>query len=249
MVGDAAGWALIGPDARIWAWAAAAGRVALQVLADGGDWRCGGTWFVGVDALPNEADGRAGGFAFPWEALPLAAVPLHRGQVSVIRPGYPGASPAETEAAFMYRLRRDAAHLDGVLAIGAEGRRFAKEPHGWILGLPLNECGAGAAPLVVWEGSHRVMRAELRAALAGHPEAAWGEVDLTDAYKAARRKVFETCRRMELPASPGQATLIHRLALHGVAPWKAGAAAPPEGRMIAYFRPQLASVAEWLAED
>jgi hypothetical protein len=39
---------------------------------------------------------------------------------------------------------------------------------------------------------------------------------------------------------------VHRLCLHGVAPWAADATAPPEGRMIAYFRPMLRSVAAWL---
>ncbi|MBE0554438.1 MAG: hypothetical protein IH625_12180, partial [Rhodobacteraceae bacterium] len=42
------------------------------------------------------------------------------------------------------------------------------------------------------------------------------------------------------------ATLMHRLCLHGVAPWADGAIAAPEGRVIAYFRPELASVADWL---
>ncbi len=246
--GGREGWTVIGPDDRISLWSAAARGVALAVLAASTDpLRCGGTWFVGVDALPNGPDGALGGVAFPWEALPLAREPLHPGQLSVIRPGYPKPSPVETAAAFSYRLRRDAAHLDGVLAVGAAQARMVKEPHGWILGLPLNE--ATRSPLVVWEGSHLVMRAELRAAFAGYPEATWGCVDLTGPYKAARRKVFDTCRRVELPARPGEATLIHRLALHGVAPWRAGDEAPPEGRMIAYFRPQLASVAEWLAED
>ena len=46
------GWQRIRhPD--IAAWAAAARPVAEQVLARSEEaWRCGGTWFVGVDALP-----------------------------------------------------------------------------------------------------------------------------------------------------------------------------------------------------
>lgn len=239
-----AGWRRIGPDPEIAAWAAAALPVARRVLAESAEpWRCGGTWFVGVDALPNAADGGIGGAVFPWRALGLAPEPLHPAQLSVIRPGYPRPSAEESPAAFAFRRDRDAAHLDGLLPDAAKRRRIA-EPHGWILGLPLNT--AAAAPLIVWEGSHEILRAALLEALAPHPPELWGEVDITDAYTAARRRCFETCRRIALPAAPGEATLLHRLTLHGVAPWAPGDLAPPEGRVIAYFRPQLATVAEWL---
>lgn len=243
MVGP--GWQRIGPHPAIAAWAEAARRAAIQVLATTTEpWRCGGTWFVGVDALPNAADGGITGAAFPWEALPLAPEPLHRAQLSVIRPGYPQPSPEETPAAFAYRRDRDAAHLDGLLPIGPEKRRMVKEPHAWILGLPLND--TEASPLTVWEGSHEVMRAALLQALQPHPAETWGEVDITDAYQQVRREIFASCRRIELPVKPGEATLLHRLTLHGVAAWKPGDTAPPEGRMVAYLRPQLASVGDWL---
>jgi hypothetical protein len=32
-----------------------------------------------------------------------------------------------------------------------------------------------------------------------------------------------------------------------VAPWGEGATAPPEGRMIAYFRPEFLRIADWLS--
>lgn len=241
------GWRRIGPHPAIAAWAEAARTAALDHLATTDEaWRCGGTWFVGVDALPNDPDGRLHGTPFPWQALPLAPEPLHRAQLSVIRPGYPQPSAEETPAAFAYRRDRDAAHLDGLLPIGPQKRRMVKEPHAWILGLPLNE--TGASPLTVWEGSHEILRAALLKALKPHPPAAWGEVDITDPYQQARREVFATCRRIELPARPGEATLLHRLTLHGVAPWQPGDRAPAEGRMIAYLRPQLASVVEWLTQ-
>jgi hypothetical protein len=162
----------------------------------------------------------------------------------VIRPGYPQPSPEESDAAFAYRRDRDAAHLDGLLPIGPEKRRMVKEPHAWILGLPLNE--TTASPLTVWEGSHEILRAALLNALKPHPPENWGDVDITDAYQSARRTVFATCRRIELPTRPGEATLLHRLSLHGVAAWKSEDTAPPEGRMIAYLRPQHTSVADWL---
>jgi hypothetical protein len=243
----APGWQRLGPHPAIAAWARAAHQSARDHLATTPDpWRCGGTWFVGVDALPNAPDGSIRGTPFPWAALPLAPVPLHKAQLSVIRPGYPQPSEEETPAAFAYRQTRDAAHLDGLLPTGPDRRRRVEEPHAWILGLPLNE--TTAAPLTVWEGSHTLMRAALLTALAPHPPEIWGKIDITDAYQAARREVFASCRRIELPARPGEATLLHRLTLHGVAPWKPDDTAPPEGRMIAYLRPLLPAVAPWLED-
>lgn len=243
MVGP--GWQRIGPHPEILAWAEAARHAALATLATSQEpWRCGGTWFVGVDALPNASDGAVNGTRFPWSALPLTPEPLHKAQLSVIRPGYPRPSPEETPAAFAFRRDRDAAHLDGLLPIGPYKTRMVKEPHAWILGLPLNE--APASPLTVWEGSDEIIRAALLRALAPHPVETRGEIDLTEPYQTARREIFATCRRIELPARPGEATLLHRMTLHGVAPWKSGDHAPPEGRMIAYLRPQVANVHHWL---
>jgi hypothetical protein len=230
------------------AWADAARPRALAALATHPDpWRAGGTWQAGVDALPNDAIGAIGGTAFPWDALPLTPVPLHRAQLSAVCPGYP--QPDGDEAAHRWRLTRDNAHLDGLIPEGPARRRHIREPHAWILGLPLTEADPAASPLVVWEGSHAILRDALRAALAPHPPDRWPDVDVTDAYIAARAEALRRCPRRELPARPGEATLIHRLALHGVAPWAPGAKADPEGRVIAYFRPLLPSVADWLAED
>lgn len=243
-----AGWQLIGLHIAIADWAAAALPVALDVVARSDEaWRCGGTWFVGVDALPNAPDGSVGGVAFPWEALPLTPCALHAAQLSVIRPGYPQPSEGEDAAAFGFRQRRDAAHLDGLLPMGPQRLRMLQEPHAWILGLPLNICDAAASPLVVWEGSHLILRAALLDALQGVAPERMGETDLTAVYRAARAEVFARCRRIEVPVMPGQATLLHRMTIHGVAPWSDGAGAPEVGRMIAYLRPQMASVADWLA--
>ena len=245
MVGP--GWQKIGPDPAISAWAGSARLAALRTLATSSEeWRCGGTWFVGVDALSNTSDGSIDGTPFPWAALPLAPEPLHPAQLSVIRPDYPQPSTEETPSAFSFRRTRDAAHLDGLLPVGPEKARMVKEPHSWILGLPLNE--TTASPLTVWENSHTVLRTALLAALEPHPPESWGNVDLTAAYTFARKQVFATCRRIELAARPGEATLLHRLTLHGVAPWKPKDTAPPEGRMIAYLRPQVRSVKAWLTD-
>lgn len=226
------------------AWARAAHGPAVAALAaDPEPRRHGGTWAVGLDLLPNDAAGAIGA-PLPWEDLDLAPLPLHRAQLSAVYPFYPGRDPSETEAAHRFRLTRDAAHVDGLLALGPDKRRFLKEPHAWILGLALTE--ASACPLVVWEGSHQVIRAAFAHALAPHPPETWGDIDLTETYAEARRAVFASCRRIEVMQSPGEAVILHRMLVHGVAPWAAGASAPPEGRIIAYFRPTLASVAAWM---
>lgn len=244
---DWRGWDKIGPDPTIAAWAKAARPVAEAILATTDEaWRSGGTWFVGVDALPNATDGRLNGAAFPWQALGLTPVPLHKAQLSTVRPGYPQPSAEEGAAAFRYRQQRDAAHLDGLLPIGPDRRRMIREPHAWIVGIPLNPSEEGASPLVLWEGSHKIMQMALADRLAGYPAEDWADVDITDVYQAARKEVFKTCSRVVLSAQPGEATLLHRLTLHGVAPWQDGAEAEDVGRMIAYFRPQLASVAQWI---
>ena len=252
------GWARFPFEEVVLAWAAMARAAALPRIADPGErqkWlTCEGTWFVGVDSLPNDARGAVpGGLPLPGAARAAAAalygdLPLHAAQISVTWPGYPRPRAGEGEAAFRYRLRRDAAHVDGLLPVGAERRRMLKERHAYILGLPLTSCGPGASPFVIWEGSHEVMRAAFATALDPLDEGEWADADLTGIYHSARREVFETCRRVEIPARPGEAYLVHRHALHGVAPWKEGAAAPAEGRMIAYFRPELpAGTRAWLA--
>lgn len=243
------GWRRIGPDPALAAWAAAARPLAVKALAETDQpLRCGGTWAVGLDLLPNAPDGSVAGVPLPWEVLGLPPEPLHAAQLSTTYPGYPQPSPDESETAYGFRLRRDSAHLDGLLPVGPERRRMVKEPHGWILGLPLTEADPEAAPLVVWEGSHRIMQSALRRAFAEVPPEEWGEVDVTEAYQAARAEVFRTCPRRTLPGRPGEAVLLHRLLIHGVAPWGAGATAAPEGRIIAYFRPLLPSFEAWISE-
>ena len=238
------------------AWADHARPLALAATRDPANshWlRCGGTWFVGVDALPNDEAGRlaggpplAGTFMNLLRSMPGLDLPLHRAQVSVCYPGYPQPSPEESAAAFRFRRDRDAAHVDGLIAMGSEKRRFLKEPHAYILGIALTVQSPDAAPLVAWEGSHHIMREAFTGVLAGQPFSHWPEIDLTEAYQAARRQVFATCRRVTLPAAPGEVVLLHRQMVHGVAPWGATATASSAGRMIAYFRPQFENPACWL---
>lgn len=214
---------------------------------------CEGTWFIGVDALDNDARGRvAGSAALSGSAIEFVEshygrLDLHKGQVSIIYPGYPRPRRGEGEAAARYRANRDAAHVDGLKPMGPNRRRQVDEPHAWILGIPLSEASADASPMVLWEGSHKIMGAAFKRAVAGVPGALLGRTDVTEIYQSARREVFDTCPRIELPAKPGEAYLLHRHCLHGVAPWGENASAGPDGRMIAYFRPEFTGgVAEWI---
>lgn len=253
------GWARFEVDSEILRWVQSAKPAALRAVAapENVQWhQCQGTWFVGVDALPNDARGGVtrdvplAGAALEFIAQQIGALPpLHPAQVSVTYPGYPKPRQGETEAGFRYRLNRDAAHVDGVLPIGPDRRRMLKEPHMFILGLPLTDASSDAAPLVVWEGSHERIRAAFQHAFADASPSAWPDIDVTEIYQAARRTIFSECARVELPAAPGEAILVHRLALHGVAPWSASARAEPAGRAIAYFRPlHPQGPVAWLAD-
>lgn len=243
-------------DQATLAWARHARPVAAATAHDPAQaaWlRCGGTWFVGVDALPNDPQGRVGdgpplkGAAADFVRTHLGlSLPLHRAQVSICYPGYPQPSAEESAAAFSFRRNRDAAHVDGLLAEGPEKRRHLREPHAYILGITLTEQSGDAAPLTVWKGSHRIMTPMFAAAFAGRAPSTWKDVDVTAAYQDARRQAFASCERIALPTSPGEAVLVHRHLLHGVAPWGEGATAQPEGRMIAYLRPEFPSIEDWL---
>ena len=245
---DQDGYALIPYSAATARWAQAAHDAAVPVIQDPQEratWlRHQGTWFVGVDALPNARDGSVGGV--PLVVDGVTHDDWHRAQVSVVYPGYPKQDVGESDVNHRFRINRDAAHVDGLLLDPETGKRQLKEPHGFILGLPLNEASVDASPLVVWKGSHHIMSACFAQIFAGIDPKDWGEVDVTTPYKAARKQCFETCERIELPARVGEATLLHRHVLHGVAPWGEGAMAPPEGRMIAYFRPEVRVWGDWV---
>lgn len=218
--------------------------------------RQGETWFVGVNALPNDSraviDGGPGlegdAIDFLHQTLGFDEIEWDRAQISVCYPGYPGRSEDESAAAYGYRLRRDAAHVDGLLPEGKARRRHLRELHGFILGIPMTAMHPASAPLVVWEGSHPIIRDHLRKAFADRDPAQWTEVDVTEAYNQARKIVFNTCNRVEVVAKPGEVYLLHRLALHGIAPWQDLGQTEPH-RMICYFRPYLNSPESWLSRS
>lgn len=246
------GWVAFEPDPAIAAWAAAAHPLAGESLADPAlrdRWlRSGGTWFVGVNSLANDPSGAiakrgvpplsGAPVAFATDTLGFGGFEWDRAQLSICMPGYPQPDPDESDSAYRFRLRRDAAHVDGLLRDG-DGRRHLGETHAFILGIPLAVAAPSEAPFVVYEGSHRLMREAFNMRFDGVDPQRWDEEDLTDAYVEARREAFRTCRRVEIHVRPGEAYMVHRLALHGVAPWREPeqGSAPDAMRMIAYFRP------------
>jgi hypothetical protein len=250
------GWCRFAYDESLARWVAQALPAAWAAVTaqQNAKWlRCGGTWFVGVNALPNDAAG-----AVP-DGKPIAGAPMDfihrdlglndfdwdRAQVSVVYPGYPQRMASESADAFRYRRERDAAHVDGVLREGPDQRRHLRSHHAFILGIPMTAAAAGASPLVVWDGSHEIVRQTFQDRLGSISPARWHDEDVTELYHAVRRRIFASCDRVELVAQPGEAYLVHRLALHGVAPWSAPQAGP-DGRMIVYFRPEIGPADAWL---
>lgn len=251
------GWYRFSYDERLARWAERAlpaARSAVGRPEHAQWWRCNGTWFVGVHALTNDTSGALDGgdpiegsaVDFVRDDLGLGDVEWDRAQVSVVYPGYPKRMDSESQAAFRFRRLRDAAHVDGILKEPPAGRRYLRQYHQFILGIPMVETDAGAAPLVVWSGSHEHVRAALLERFRGLPSARWRDEDITELYRRVRQTVFETCERIELVAQPGEAYLVHRLALHGIAPWSKPSKVGAQGRIVVYFRPETAVSKAWL---
>jgi hypothetical protein len=171
------------------------------------------------------------------------------GQLSVLRPGYPQRDAHESEAQHRYRCNRDAAHVDGLLPIGEQRRRMPKDFQRFILGIPLQPSPAHAGPTVVWEGSHRLIQQAFIEALKDVPIQDWQQTDLTEVYQQTRREVFERCKRVEVHVPPGECYLIHRFAVHGVAPWQEQAGDQGKLRSIVFFRPEVGSRWDWLTRQ
>ena len=174
-------------DPALAAWVAAVRPLAEATLEDPdlrAQWlRCGGTWFAGVNALPNDEAG----------AVPAADVPPLNGlavqfvrdelgfrgaydqaQVSICFPGYPRPWEGESEAAFRFRRDRDAAHVDGLRRHEPGRRRRLGETHAFILGVPISDVAPEAAPFTIYEGSHEIMRAAFQERFAGIAPQDWG---------------------------------------------------------------------------
>ena len=252
------GWCSFPSDRAMRDWVEFALPAARATLDDPAQeqWsRYQGTWFAGVNALPNDPSGRLpdgpplAGAAVDFIAayLELPAFAWDRAQVSICYPGYPQPMDGETVGQHNFRKHRDAAHVDGLRGAGQPKRRYLEETHAFVLGIPMVETSPDASPFVIWEGSHEIMRQAFREVLDKIAPDCWAVTDLTDCYQQARRTCFELCPRVAIHALPGEVYLAHRLSLHGVAPWAEAATAGPDGRMICYFRPALSDLSDWLA--
>ena len=251
------GWCRFPFDPELAAWvrhSLAAARAAVAAPENAKWLRCGGTWFVGVHALPNDERGsvqkgpplKGVAVDFIKHSLRLTGLEWDRAQISVCFPGYPRPMKSESETAYRYRCLRDAAHVDGLLPRGTARRRHLEEHHSIILGIPMVETDSQASPFVIWERSHEIVREAFRARLAQTPPDGWCNLDITDTYHETRRRIFDRCKRIELAAKPGEAYLAHRLTLHGIAPWRSPVTDYSDGRMICYFRPEFGEVSHWL---
>ncbi len=88
------------------------------------------TWFAGVNAMPNDGQGAVAGSGplrgraveFIEAELGLRDFTWDAAQVSVCYPGYPQPMEGESSAKTRFRLDRDAAHVDGLLPLGADRR-------------------------------------------------------------------------------------------------------------------------------
>lgn len=241
------GFVIFDHDPRVALWATQAHTIAKGIVSDAAQqrrWlRHGQTWFVGVDALPNDAAGTVGGAPLlgGWQDLITPPATWHPAQLSVVYREYPKQDVGESDGAHRYRIKRAGAHVDGLHL--EEGRRIVRECHSFILGLPLVH--ATACPLVVWPESHLMMRDAFREIIgSGAPLGA----DVTEIYKATREAVFERCPPQEITIEPGQAVLLDRHLLHGIAADDLARSMPEAGRMTAYFRPHFADPMDWLRD-
>lgn len=208
--------------------------------------RCQGTWFAGVRILQNDSRGivnqgpelDTNSSRWALKQLKVKNIKWDPAQVSVCYPGYPMPRQGESETAFLYRLKRDAAHVDGLHPVGKEKVRKLKEQHAFIMGIPVTLSSKKASPLVVWEGSHKITKYYFEKEFSDIDPKDWKNVDITKSYHKAREEIFGSCKRVEIYAMPGESYIIHRMALHGVAPWDGRANSGKEGRVIIYFRPE-----------
>ncbi len=245
---------LVRDGARIFAptkdslrWADAAASYADTILSDPRtlaqqDLRHGKTWMVGLDAIPNLADGSLNGVPLkgPWKNHVPAQLPLHRAQLSVVFPGYPQQDNTQSAANHRFRVNRSAAHMDGLIPEGPNNQRYARELHAYILGIALNT--NPDSPTVYWPGSHLILHKAIQEACRNKP---LQETNLTETYHTARKLIFDTCDCVPVPTIKGGSVLLHRFTLHGTAKWTSNNKAH---RAIAFFRPEVADPATWLTD-
>ena len=244
------GWIKFKYDPKLDNWLKSVSRAVFSEIHNNNNkknWlRYQGTWFAGVRVLKNDNRGIVNNgpeldinsSRWALKQLKVKNVKWDPAQVSVCYPGYPMPREEESKAAFKYRLKRDAAHVDGLHPVGKEKIRKLKEQHAFIMGIPVTISSKKASPLVVWEGSHKIVKYYFEKEFFDIDPKDWKNIDITKSYHKAREVIFESCKRVEIHAVPGESYIIHRMALHGVAPWDGRANSGKEGRVIIYFRPE-----------
>ncbi len=249
------GYCRFARDERLVSWIDSISSAAEAILADPAHshwWRCGGTWFAGVNILDNDAQGKyrdslpLQGAAFDFmQSHILPHIPrcniLDRAQISVCTFGYPQKDSNDNdEIGYNFRKNRDAAHLDGLLK--ENNLRFLREYHGYILGIGLNDVDEDSAPVVIYEKSHLYIKEWLSSHFKNTNEP-WDNIDLTESYKTIRHEILQSCKRICLPLKKGEALLLHRFSIHGTSPWLSSATIP---RKLAFFRPITTNRKKWL---
>ena len=233
------------------------------------DFRSGATWFTGINFLDNGPNGDINGKPFSseiWfeisEKFGSEVKYWDAAQVSICWKGYPIKDSLESENSFRYRLKRYSSHLDGLIPVGQKKRRFAKEFHAFILGIPLLNNSVDAAPLVVWEGSHIIFRDIFRRVYSGLSESEISALDVTEIYHKYRKEVFSSCCTRKVVPYKNQPYILDRHLLHGVVPWKEDINSssipyednalrlnPMTGRIVTYFRPPHEDPTDWVVQD
>ena len=254
------GWKLFPKDENIYEWAKyAKAWVETKIRRreyENSQLRCGGTWFAGVNFLENDFSGGLGNV--PLSGIPIAQIKSKYGhyfnkwdkaQVSICYPGYPKRTENESDKAFSYRKDNYGAHVDGIIPVGNARSRYFKEPHAFVLGVVLSDFNEDAAPLIVWEKSHKIIHSSIYKKLKPYEPNLWHNIEVTKEYQTARRLIFKNCRQTTIWAPVGSCFLVHRHSLHGIKPWGLRGTSEAGGRMIAYFRPQFEKKETWLCDQ
>ena len=263
------GWSFLNTDHIHYEWIAEAKEQLEtkfhQKLYDYNDLRCGSTWFVGANFLDNSSNGNIGTKSmskFFFSNISKKFGPnikyWDKAQVSICWPGYPKKDAKETKKSYDFRIKRFASHIDGVIPFGSKKRRFAKELHAFILGFPLHNNCLDCAPLVLWEGSHKIFRNFFKEIYEGISFNKISNIDITELYNECRKKVFKNCEVKKITPQFKQPYLLDRHVLHGIDEWreKKNVKCSPknhrllnslsDGRIIVYFRPVFFNPHDWI---
>tara|TARA_B100001057_G_scaffold375264_1_gene380039 strand:- start:276 stop:1109 length:834 start_codon:yes stop_codon:yes gene_type:complete len=263
------GWSFLNVDSIHYEWTIEAKKQLEtkfhQKLFDFKNLRCGSTWFVGTNFLDNSSNGSIGAklmskkiFGNILKKFGSNIKYWDKGQVSICWPGYPKKDAKETEKSFNFRIKRFASHIDGIIPFGSKKRRFAKEFHAFILGFPIQNNCLECAPLVVWEGSHKIFRNFFKEIYEGVTSNKISSIDITELYNECRKKVFTNCEVKKIIPQFNQPYLLDRHILHGIHNWKEknniklntknnrSLNSISDGRVIIYFRPVFFDPLDWI---